>query len=1168
LDNRFLKTEGVEAFTGNELILKGALEGGVNLFTGYPGSPVADVFDAAQKIAPYLKERGILAEIANNEALAAARLNGSQMADLRAVAVMKSVGFNVAADGLFTGTLAKTGHKGGAVIVVGDDPWNDSTQVPQDSRRLSDHLLIPSLEPSTYQEIKDFIPLALELSKRSDLYVSVILSTNLADGGALVHVNGHPESPITINNPGHIDSSKINTAHSILLPPYTSKLEKEAYEVKFPAVLKAALELGVNKLEYGDASHRLGFVAAGLPYCYLVDTLREAGLEGHFPILRLGMTFPIEPEIVKAFAKQVDEIIVIENKRSFIEAQIRDLLVRAKQHGQLETIPAVWGKDFPDGFQGVPAEYGMNPSVLLKRLGPFLDNRGLGTVELKKGLQRILEIEGYEIKIPARTATFCSGCPHRDSTSVFIELRADLNDPAYMLREHQSGPSDLLFHGDAGCYSMLFLPPNSKLMHNYSGMGLGAGTSAGIDPFVDNKNITFIGDGTFFHSGMSAVSDAVKNNADILFVILDNKTTAMTGHQPHPGVNEDIMGDSTFAQDLEQALLGITKGSELPVVRINPERREDYRAALEDLILMPGPKFIIADKECGITYHRRLRRDRAREEKAKGFLAVEERILVNEDACEFCLECTVKTGCPGLNFVETTHGPKITTDDTNCVSDGACARVKACPSFEKVTVRRKAAPPRPVFPSATGMPEPAKAPFTGLWRAYIAGIGGMGIGSVTATLVRAAQQEGYYVQFCDKKGIAIRNGGVYSHVTFSQKEQVISPVIPYGNANLLVGIDVLEAVRGLDPAYNLRVASPELTACVVNSHKNPTILTLMGQDGFSVDALEDMLRKYTKPGSYWSGDISRISQQWLGSTIYDNTLMLGVAFQRGVMPLSLKSMEEAFKISFSGTALEKNMQAFTLGRDLVLNPQAYGAEQAQSLQDYLREKVAFLGSQGGAFTSALDAVFAQVGLDDAGRRHLAQRFYELIHFEDFNFAKAYLDRVLSIGRKDSAERGYAATLAAIKGLYKAMAIKDEVWVAQLLTAPEKYARDAKKLGVDAARGDRVEYEHFNRPHFDLFGAKIEFDLKSRDWMLRLMRHGKFLRRLLPTWHAREKAFRDWYIKLSEGFDPSNYERWVELLSVTEEVRGYRDVRYPTMDAAMAKAKKILIRGATSILSTC
>jgi len=227
VDARFQKMSGWEAFTGNELILKGAFEAGVSLLTGYPGSPVADIFDAAGKQADYIRSLGMLAEIAGNEALAAARLNGAQMAGIRAMAVMKSVGFNVAADGLFTGTLALHGHKGGGVIVVGDDPWNDSTQVPQDSRRLSDHLLIPSLEPATFQEVKDYIPLAFELSRRSDLYVSVIVSTNLADGGALVRVNGHAPLLGSVLSPVNVDTSKVDTTKTILLPSTRAPLKKK-----------------------------------------------------------------------------------------------------------------------------------------------------------------------------------------------------------------------------------------------------------------------------------------------------------------------------------------------------------------------------------------------------------------------------------------------------------------------------------------------------------------------------------------------------------------------------------------------------------------------------------------------------------------------------------------------------------------------------------------------------------------------------------------------------------------------------------------------------------------------------------------------------------------------------------------------------------------------------
>lgn len=1165
VDLRFKKTSGWEAFTGNELILKGCLEAGVNLLTGYPGSPVADVFDVAMRQADGLRAQGLLAEIAGNEALAAARLNGSQLVGLNAVAVMKSVGFNVAADGLFTGTLAKHGHRGGGLVVVGDDPWNDSTQVPQDSRRLSDHVLMPSLEPATFQDVKDFVGLGLELSRRSDLYVSVIVSTNLADGGASVECRPHPPLSVSPQRLSSLDTASIRTQDTVLLPPNTGRLEKEAYDVKLPAALEAARQLGLNRVEPGQPGLRLGFVAAGLPYVYLREMLRLAGLEGRFPILRLGMTFPIEPEVAQAFCQPLDEVIVIENKRAFIETQLRDLLVRLKQHGRIDRIPAVWGKDFPDGFAGVPAEHGMNASVLLKRLAPFLQARGWGNPEMEAGVERVRLASVAEIGISPRTATFCSGCPHRDSSDVFLDLAADLKDPAYMRAQHGQEPMDLVFHGDAGCYSMLFLPPNERLMQNYSGMGLGGGSAAGLDPFVTNKSVTFIGDGTFFHSGLAAISDSIKNGADLLYVVLQNGTTAMTGHQPHNGTDKDIMGGTTFAQDCEQTLLGLTRGSGIPVVRINPERREEYRAVLEDLVLRPGPKFVVADKECGITYHRRLRRLRAFEEHQKGFVAVEQHVLVNEDACEFCLECTSKTGCPGLDLVETPHGPKIGTHATHCVADGACARVKACPSFEKVTVRRSKAAPRKVA-DIRDIPTPrlAQPGVDGVWRAYVAGIGGMGIGATTALLVRAAQEMGYFVQFCDKKGIAIRGGGVYSHVAISRSPLVLSPVHPYGTADLLVGVDLLEASRSVDGVYNLRVAAPDRTACVVNTTRHPTTRALMGLEGWDPEALEAGLRRRVRSDAWWSGDVSPVCQDYLGSTLYDNSLLMGVAYQLGLLPVTSQSLHKALKAAYGGVARARNLQAFNIGRDMVAHPQRYGRPAPQGYAAFADAKEALLAQalgrrQAVAWRAALEqALAAWPVAEDAERQHLALCSYELCFFQDLSLAQAYLRRVMAVAAKDSAAAGWAATRAVARGLYKAIAIKDEVWVAHLLTSPEKYARDAERLKVDLGRGDSLEYVHFNRPEFDIFGFKLEFDLNSRDWMLNLMKHAKFLRKLLPTWHAREKAFRDWYLRLVETYPGAGQDdaRWLELLKLTEGVKGYRQIRYKAMTKAYARAKEL------------
>jgi indolepyruvate ferredoxin oxidoreductase len=183
MDPRFIQETGTGIFTGNELIVKGALENQVGLITGYPGSPLAELFDTLERIKDLLKEQGIAAQIANNEALGAARLNGAQMAEIRAMAVMKNVGFHVAADGLALGNMAGTNPDAGTLVVVGDDTWSEGTQVPADSRFLSQHLYMPVLEPATFQEIKDWVGLGFELSCASKLYVTYLVTSNQADGG-------------------------------------------------------------------------------------------------------------------------------------------------------------------------------------------------------------------------------------------------------------------------------------------------------------------------------------------------------------------------------------------------------------------------------------------------------------------------------------------------------------------------------------------------------------------------------------------------------------------------------------------------------------------------------------------------------------------------------------------------------------------------------------------------------------------------------------------------------------------------------------------------------------------------------------------------------------------------------------------------------------------------
>ena len=1187
MDDRFTQASGTHVYTGCELLVKGALESGVSLLTGYPGSPLAEVFDAIQRNAELLKNNGIIAQIANNEALSIARLNGSQMADVRAIAFMKSVGLHVASDALAISNLA--GTTGGAVVVVGDDTWSHSTQVPADSRFLARHVYTPLIEPSTFQELKDWINCAFQISAAADLYVCFLTTENQASGGGNVELQPNIYPEITGLKRVNLDTQLIDADKRVVLPPHTAQIETETFQERLPTALETAKDLGLNKIQFvGSLSSQkrypLGFVSAGLAHSCLLHALGELNLYGDIPVLKLGMTHPIDAEIVREFAEQVDEIYVVEEKRPLLENEIKALLTQMYQDGGIKRYVNVWGKQFPEGLAGIPAASGLDASILIQQLIPLFRHRlsGNGTpvdlehLALEEALQR--EVSEQQIDIPQRTPTFCPGCPHRDSSSVFLEITRQFMDADYMKKHHDSVPVDLVFHGDIGCYSMLKYEPFPRLMHNLSAMALGGGSGAGIDPFIENKQIVFMGDSTFFHGGMSAISDSIKNNQDIAYIILDNQTTAMTGHQPTPAGEVDLLGNPTFAQDIEEVAQGLAGDSEIDIVRTNPEDRVNYKKYLEKTILKPGVKIVIADKECAITYHRRRRREQRQIIAKDGFLKYEKHINITPEVCEFCRECTVATGCPGLKVIDTDYGEKVAIDQSNCVSDGACARIKyACPAFEEVIVRRKRPPQEQAVASIYKdllrdelLPPPPPLTFERSWNTYAAGVGGMGIGTISKVLVVAGYLQGYDVKFCDRKGLAIRNGGVYTHIAYTQPSVHASPMIPYGKADLLLGLDILEAVRGITPRSLFRVASADRTAAVVNTAKTETITTLIGKDDFDPDTLEETLQTHTKSDAYFGIDLFIVSEQLFGNKLYANMMLLGTAFQRRLIPLELEPLQLALKQMVPHADLETNMKAFNVGRRLALDSEQLVEEAPRQLGyvEMLAEKRQILERKRGGkrlserYVSLVEDVVATLDLgSDNTHRLLALYVYDLIQFEDLKYARMYIEKVKQVHAHDSESHNYRATKAVIRYLHKAMLIKDEVYVAHLLTSEEKLARDKALYKVDTQNGDRIEYVHLIRPHFTVMGLDFEADIDTRNWQLNLMKRMKFLRRLLPQWHAKEKAFRAWYIsRVIDTFAPTDvetYDKHLRALECVEEVRGYREIRYPKMEAAKRTVEDLL-----------
>jgi indolepyruvate ferredoxin oxidoreductase len=386
----------------------------------------------------------------------------------------------------------------------------------------------------------------------------------------------------------------------------------------------------------------------------------------------------------------------------------------------------------------------------------------------------------------------------------------------------------------------------------------------------------------------------------------------------------------------------------------------------------------------------------------------------------------------------------------------------------------------------------------------------------------------------------------------------------------MLGIDILEAARGLDPGGNLRVGGTR-TGAIINRQKTPTINTLLGTDDFCVETLETTLRRHLDPARYFSAEVSQLSERMFGTKLYANVIMLGIAFQRGELPLSLPSLEYGIQETM-GSAATENWLAFKLGRKLA-HDQAIATPvltAAASYHDVVAEKSARLKRFGGKgkgeklarkYWRMVTGALEKLTLDARHQSLLAQRIYDLIRYENAAYAEDYVARLLRVHEKDSVAFGYGATEAALWNLHRVMAIKDEVYVAWLLSSEEKYELDRERYNVRPELGDKIIHRHLNRPEFTFGNRTLRFKIKTRPWMLKLMRRGKFLRRLLPAWHARERAFRQWYFDLASQFSaPSSsaaYAIWLQLLRLPEEATGYREVRYPRMDAAQNRAKDLL-----------
>lgn len=592
--------------SGNEAIALGAWEAGVTVASGYPGTPSTEIMG---NFAGY---DGVYAEWAPNEKVGLEVAIGASYAGARAMATMKHVGLNVAADPLFT--AAYTGVRGGLVIINADDPQMHSSQNEQDNRNYAFAAKLPMLEPSDPAEAKEMLKSAFVLSEKLDTPVLLRITTRIAHVKGVVEKGQRHE----VEPPG---LEKI-PAKFVMLPG-NARVRRQEVEKRMAAARELAETMEENHVTPGTGGQ--GFITSGTSYNYVKEAFPDA------PVLKLGMIWPLPEKMIRDFAASVEELIIIEELDPFLETQIKAMGIACR------------GKDI------IPSQGELNSFLVRKAVAP--DSIG----ELFEPLD-----------LPMRPPNMCAGCPHR---GLFYGL---------------SRMKDVFVSGDIGCYTLGFLPPLSAMdacVCMGASVTVAHGMAKALGPEGEGKVVAVLGDSTFMHSGITGLLNTVYNNSYASVIILDNRTTAMTGHQENPASGKNIMGEPASQVDLELLCksLGVKR-----VVVIDPNDIDETRRVLKEEIGSPDPSVIISRAPCILLP----------EEKKR----VKPPYSTRLENCTGCTAC-VRMGCPAISwhpltpreavekgYKEKQKGHAMITE-VQCNGCGQCAMV--C-KFEAITRREEA----------------------------------------------------------------------------------------------------------------------------------------------------------------------------------------------------------------------------------------------------------------------------------------------------------------------------------------------------------------------------------------------------------------------------------------------------------------------------------------------
>jgi indolepyruvate ferredoxin oxidoreductase alpha subunit len=580
--------------SGNEAVAWGAWESGVRVAAAYPGTPSTEILET---LAPM---PDVYAEWCPNEKVALDVAVGAAYAGRRAMAVMKHVGLNVAADSFFY--VSMTGMQAGLVIVNADDPFMHSSQNEQDNRRYCKFARVPCVEPTDSQEARDLVGVALDISETFDTPVMLRLTTRLSHCSAVVEIQG-TRPPAPTEKPAY----RMDTAKYVMVPG-NARRRHPLIEERIAKLSAFAETFSFNRIELRDRT--LGIVCNGVSYQYAREVFPEAS------ILKLGMTYPVPAGMLREFAAQVKRLIVIEELDPFLEEEIRLLGI----HVEGKSIFPICGEFDQQIVREAAIKAGLLPA-----------SARVAVTSLEKG------------RLPPRPPILCPGCPHRGVLYATNKLK-------------------LVVNGDIGCYTLGFQPPLGA-PHTCGCMGASIGVAHGVSKAgIAERNVAVIGDSTFFHTGMPALLNVAYNHGNTVTIILDNRTTAMTGHQPNPGTGRTLQNAITTQVQLEP--LARAMGFQ-HVYTVDSYDLKQVETALQECLEANAPAVIIARRECALLPDARQRWMPLR---------------VDEERCNGCGLC-FRVGCPAVVKSEVldakTGKNKARLDPLLCTGCEICAQVCA-----------------------------------------------------------------------------------------------------------------------------------------------------------------------------------------------------------------------------------------------------------------------------------------------------------------------------------------------------------------------------------------------------------------------------------------------------------------------------------------------------------